>query len=185
MLDISHLGDRIRAVRKSRLMTIKTLSQFTGMSVGYLSTLEQNKTTPTIDNLAKICEVLNVSITDILEYDKPGHRVIRKKDIKENKYPDENMVVGIIDFKHDNCVLEHIRIGPGEATKRQECRHVANEMCTVITGVLTIDVEGEVYELYPGDSVFIKGGERHSIFNQGIEETLSVWIYQRNTGNIL
>lgn len=50
MLDISHLGDRIRSHRKNKLMTIKTLSQYTGLSVGYLSTLEQNKTTPNMDS---------------------------------------------------------------------------------------------------------------------------------------
>ncbi|MCF2681419.1 helix-turn-helix domain-containing protein [Faecalicatena contorta] len=50
MLDISHLGDRIRSHRKKKLMTIKTLSQYTGLSVGYLSTLEQNKTTPNMDS---------------------------------------------------------------------------------------------------------------------------------------
>ena len=34
MLDIIHLGDRIRDIRKKKVMTIKTLSQYTGLSVG-------------------------------------------------------------------------------------------------------------------------------------------------------
>ena len=67
MLDIRHLGERIRENRKKKMMTIKSLSEYTGLSVGYLSMLEQNKTTPTIDNLARICESLEISIVDILE----------------------------------------------------------------------------------------------------------------------
>ena len=65
MLEIQHLGDRIRENRKKKMMTIKSLSEYTGLSVGYLSTLEQNKTTLTVDNLAKICEALEIRIMDI------------------------------------------------------------------------------------------------------------------------
>ena len=185
MLDIIHLGDRIRDIRKKKVMTIKTLSQYTGLSVGYLSTLEQNKTTPTIDNLAKICEVLEVSITDILQMDGFGSVIIRKEEIREEQHPEENMTVGVIDFKKNNKILEYITIRPGKPAKRQEYRHVLDEMGTVLKGILSIDIEGTSYELYPGDSVFIRSGERHRIYNQTEEDTLSVWVYQRNTEGLL
>ena len=185
MLDFSHLGDRIRAYRKKKVMTIKTLSQYTGLSVGYLSTLEQNKTTPTVDNLAKICEVLDVSITDILQLKHSGSTVIRKNEMRLDQYPEENMTVGIIDFKKDSCVLEYITIRPGEPSKKQEYRHVRDEMGTVLKGTLSIEIEGECYELNPGDSVYIRSGECHRIFNQTEEDVLSFWIYQRNSEGLL
>lgn len=185
MLDTSRLGERVRDIRKKKLMTIKVLSQYTGLSVGYLSTFEQNKTTPTIDNLAKICEALEVSITDVLQMKGTGSAVIRKDEIKEELHPEENMSVGIIDFKQNNCVLEYIRIKPGDDIKKQYYRHVLDEMGTVLTGVLTIEIEDKTYELYPGDSVFVKGGERHCIYNKGTDEIMSVWVYQRSTDKLL
>lgn len=80
MLDIRHLGERIRENRKKKMMTIKSLSEYTGLSVGYLSMLEQNKTTPTIDNLARICESLEISIVDILESECEAKTIIRKEE---------------------------------------------------------------------------------------------------------
>lgn len=179
MMDISHLGERIRERRKKKMMTIKVLSEYTGVSAGHLSMLEQNKATPNIENLIRICEVLNISIAEILEEKRPGKSIIRKEEIREKQYPDENMTVGIIDFKQENNCLEYITILPGEAAKREEYRHVFPETCTVISGVLTIDIEGIIYVLNPGDSAYIKAGERHCIYNTGDEKTVSLWSYQR------
>ena len=113
MLDIRHLGERIRENRKKKMMTIKRLSEYTGLSVGYLSMLEQNKTTPTIDNLARICESLEISIVDILESECEAKTIIRKEELTEASYPDENLVVNIADFRRSNYVYEYITIQPG------------------------------------------------------------------------
>ena len=185
MLDLSHLGDRIREKRKKKMMTIKTLAQYTGLSAGYLSMLEQNKTSPNIDSLAKICEALDVNIAHILEGNRPGMRVIRKDEIRNEEYPDENMTVGIVDFKQNNCIYEYITIYPGDTKKKESYRHVCSEMCTVLAGVLMLDIEGETYELHPGDSAFIKGGEKHRIYNNNDVETISLWIYQKNSDGLL
>ena len=40
-------------------------------------------------------------------------------------------------------------------------------MCMVIKGTLNVEVEGEICSLHPGDSVYIKSRERHSISNPG------------------
>ena len=46
MLDLDHIGERIRECRKKKMMTIRVLGEYTGLSAGYLSMLEQNKTSP-------------------------------------------------------------------------------------------------------------------------------------------
>ena len=55
MLDLAHIGERIRECRKKKMMTIRVLGEYTGLSAGYLSMLEQNKTSPNVDSLARIC----------------------------------------------------------------------------------------------------------------------------------
>ena len=106
MLDIRHLGERIRENRKKKMMTIKSLSEYTGLSVGYLSMLEQNKTTPTIDNLARICESLEISIVDILESECEAKTIIRKEELTEASYPDGNVVGNRAEFRRSNYVYE-------------------------------------------------------------------------------
>ncbi len=62
MLDLAHIGERIRECRKKKMMTIRVLGEYTGLSAGYLSMLEQNKTSPNVDSLARICEALDIDI---------------------------------------------------------------------------------------------------------------------------
>lgn len=57
------LGENIRKIRKSNKMSINTLSQKSGVSLGYLSDLENNKATkPSNETLDKIAETLGVSV---------------------------------------------------------------------------------------------------------------------------
>ena len=135
MLDLAHIGERIRECRKKKMMTIRVLGEYTGLSAGYLSMLEQNKTSPNVDSLARICEALDI---------------------------------------------EYITIEPGESAKKEEYRHVFSEMCMVIKGTLNVEVEGEISSLHPGDSVYIKSRERHSISNPGKEPCVSIWVYHRD-----
>lgn len=57
------LGDNIRKIRKDKKMSINNLSKKTGISLGYLSDLENNKAkNPSIDKLELIADVLQVSV---------------------------------------------------------------------------------------------------------------------------
>ena len=56
--EVENIGQRIKEIRKSKSITIQKLSQFTDLSVGYLSNLERNQASPTLNNLQRICVAL-------------------------------------------------------------------------------------------------------------------------------
>lgn len=57
------LGDNIRKIRKEKKISINKLSELTGISLGYISDLENNKATnPSVDKLNLIANVLNVNV---------------------------------------------------------------------------------------------------------------------------
>ena len=90
------------------------------------------------------------------------------------------MTVEVADFGQGESIFEYITIEPGESAKKEEYRHVFSEMCMVIKGTLNVEVEGEICSLHPGDSVYIKSRERHSISNPGKEPCVSIWVYHRD-----
>ena len=64
------LGDNIRNIRKARKISLNNLARTSGISVGYLSDLENNKfTNPTLDKLKKIAQILEVQTTDFFNDD--------------------------------------------------------------------------------------------------------------------
>lgn len=62
------LGDNIRNIRKNKKISINKLSKITGISLGYLSDLENNKAkNPSIEKLESIAKALNVSVNDFFD----------------------------------------------------------------------------------------------------------------------
>lgn len=61
------MGNKIREIRLIKNISLNKLAKMTGISIGYLSDIENNKAqNPTMDKLNKIAEALEVSINDFL-----------------------------------------------------------------------------------------------------------------------
>lgn len=54
-------------------------------------------------------------------------------------------------------------------------RHESNELLTVVTGKLEVEVSGESYVVEPGDEVFIPRRALHSVRN--VHKAESRWLY--------
>lgn len=173
------IGKRLKKRRKEKGLTIKVLSEYTGLSVGYLSNLENDVNSPTLENLSKICEALDCKLTDIITDVSAGRVVVRKSEMDVKEYPQYNQRVSLVDFKRDNQLYEIITIQPGRVEDSPGWRHVYSETCTVLQGVLTVKMDGTVYRLEQGDSIYIPEKQKHAIYNEYNETCVSYWVYQR------
>lgn len=64
------LGDNIRKIRKAQKVSINNLSKMSGVSLGYLSDIENNKgTNPTTETLEKLAAALNVTVDEFFKED--------------------------------------------------------------------------------------------------------------------
>ncbi|AGK98199.1 helix-turn-helix domain-containing protein [Clostridium pasteurianum] len=60
-------GYNIKKIREEKHITINKLAELAGMSVGYLSDIENNKKkNPTIDKIEKIADALGITIKELL-----------------------------------------------------------------------------------------------------------------------
>lgn len=119
MLDLAHIGERIRECRKKKMMTIRVLGEYTGLSAGYLSMLEQNKTSPNVDSLARICEALDIDIQYALEGEMPGKTVIHREEMSKHLYPEENMTVRLQTLVRENRFLNILRLNRENLRKKK------------------------------------------------------------------
>lgn len=61
------LGDNIRRIRKSQKISINKLASMSGVSLGYLSDIENNNAkNPTMDKLQAIADALSIQVSDLL-----------------------------------------------------------------------------------------------------------------------
>ena len=79
------LGDNIRNIRKSKKISLNNLAKMSGISLGYLSDLENNKfTNPTIDKLNKIAQILEVQTTDFFNDDSNENSSFEVKEVSSS-----------------------------------------------------------------------------------------------------
>jgi len=64
-----NLGERLRAIRKSRNLTLQKLHERSGISVATLSTWENNNRRPSMSSLTKWAAAVGIDVWDIfIEY---------------------------------------------------------------------------------------------------------------------
>ena len=76
------LGEELRAARLAANLTQEKLADEAGISRNYVSLLELNRKSPTVDLLLGLCDTLGVSAADLIrrvEYDAPRRRRRRSR----------------------------------------------------------------------------------------------------------
>ncbi len=69
---LKQVGVFIYNQRKKRGVTIKDLNLMTGVGTAVISDLENTKSMPRIETLLRICEVLDISLSDLFDHMKLG-----------------------------------------------------------------------------------------------------------------
>ena len=170
MGNLDTIGTSIRRIRKLNKRTLQQLANETNLSVGYLSNIERNVTSPTLTNLQKICEVLDTSLGDLIERNAQDRVIIKKEDRESYIDNMEDMKIDIVDFGIDKVSFLVVELEPASHTKEERWTHEFDEVGIVIDGQLTVMMENEEIDLNEGDAIYIKANTKHSFFNKSTTE---------------
>lgn len=170
------VGGKIRALRKEKDITLKQLGKETGLSIGYLSNLERDACSPTLDNLQKICGVLEISLIELLDGMNQGRRVIRKEERKvvfekpgKVRYESIKFGSGLL----DGLVIE---LEPHSQYDSNNWVHNYDEIGLILEGKMYVSIDGEQIELEEGDAFYIKAKANHSLGNNSDTRCVSYWV---------
>lgn len=185
MTDISKIGYSIRSLRKSKGMTLQQLSAATGLSTGYLSNVERNVSSPTLDNIQKICEVFDKSLGDLLARNAEHKIVVRKEDREITIDEENNMLLETIDFGTGNATFLYMTMEPKSVSEQLWWTHECDEVGTVLSGELTAVMNDQSFDLKVGDTIFVPAGVRHCCYNKSdTAASVSYWAryWDKNEG---
>lgn len=178
------IGIRIKALRTEKQYTLKTLSDMTGLSVGFLSQTERGISSIAVDSLAKVAACLDVPLSvffsdqsqedteaDPVVHGFSAHRAMMSPQIIESILSHDKME---FDF-----LPRHFQLLPfsdPDTLKPEMYTHSGEEFVYVLTGIVTIWLENRRYTLYPGDSIQIHSNQPHNWANNTnkIAELLSI-----------
>ena len=163
------IGEKIRALRLENKMTLKELGQRTGLSLGYLSQLERGITDIATDLLAEVSQALGVDRSHFF----PQPRQVARRILRS--YEKEIFQIDSSRFIHYHLTNQHgsktmlpryielLPINSDEAI--QPYCHDGEEFLYVLEGVLTLFIEHEQQELFPGDSAHYLSTTPHNWAN--------------------
>ena len=171
------VGDTIRELRSQHALTLRQVSELTGLSLSYLSAVERSLASPSIASLQKLASAFDTNVLTLMSdsYEAPDTPVIRRG---ERRVLRSDHGVTIEDLSTARSELEPLvfTIQPG-AGSEGALSHEGEEFLYVLEGRLRLRLDGvDDYDLEPGDSMSYGSLRAHQFSNIGNEPTMVVWI---------
>jgi transcriptional regulator with XRE-family HTH domain len=175
------IGSEIRALRKTRRVSLELLAQRTDKSVGYLSQVERGLSHPTIDVLKAISSALGVHIGWFFPNGAPADPSDRGVVVREAARRRLSFGGGITDFllsPNLGGALEFMvcEFEPGATSGKDTIAHEGEEAGLVLCGSLELWVGKDHFVLEAGDSFTYQSSRPHRYANSGGCVTRVVWV---------
>ena len=162
------LGMRLRNRRKELGLTLQAVADGAGLSVGFISQVERDLTSPSLTSLLAIAQVLDMSVADILVA--PGGDSAMTRQSRRPVYGPDPDVFGYerISANFPGHVLSGVIIHESPGYRSEPIRHEGEEMFFMLEGSITVEVDGNCTVLHPGDSIHFDSMRRHSTWNHTV-----------------
>jgi transcriptional regulator with XRE-family HTH domain len=172
------VGREVRRWRQSRGLTLAQVGEQSGLNVGYLSQIENEKAVPSLEALATIAAALDVPPAWLLLDSSLPPRVVRDADRPRTEGPGGVVLLEVdAGTSRDVCVLEAV-VPPGMATGVHA--HQGDEHHLVLSGRWRMTQGEQTFELGPGDYLAWDPTVPHDVENIGDEPGRLLVIYPRH-----
>lgn len=170
--DVSkRIGYNLRQYRVNKGVSMDSLAKQIGISKLTLLKIEQGEGNPTLSVIWKIANGLNIPITALLSIE--SHvSISRKKDGMKLISSNDVLVVEPLFNSHGLIELYRGYLKPGGEYFSEAHRPGVMEFVTVMSGQLTVEVDGDTYNLDEYDSIRFKGDRPHKYANPSSSLTI-------------
>lgn len=166
------LGERIRDLRKSHGIGVKSFAEIVGVTPTYISQIERNITDPSLRVLRRIAKVLNVELTLLFASDMPSDVLVTTHGTRDVlKIPDSNtrfqlmMPYHTADERSPDMSVVLVDLAAGQVDSEDSIVHDYDELCIVLEGCVEYHTPEGIYSISEGDSLYIRKGIHHTIHN--------------------
>ncbi len=179
-----NLGEKIRTLRKKIGMTQKELAEQVGLTPSFISQLEKNLISPSLDSLLKLSEKLNTQPIYFLvegESSPLQKMVIRPEERQEIRLPtmkgkDIRLQLLVSDVLNRRMEPYLITMNEGARVEGHFYAHKGDEFAYVIEGEVEVEIQNEKHLLKQGDSLYIGSIFPSRWENTGKRDAVILWI---------
>lgn len=184
MLKISHddrpqqvkdIANKLRSTRKEQSLTMQYVADEAGLSVGFISQIERAITVPSLGSLVAIARVLGKPISFFVEDAGTDAETTRSDERKPFQVAEGGLTYERISAEFSGRKLSSVIVHEPPGHRDEPISHVGEELLFLLSGEVTVEVEGERTVLRTGDSIHFSSQRVHSIWNHGTETAKILW----------
>jgi transcriptional regulator with XRE-family HTH domain len=170
------IGERIRNLRQLSSLTQEELAERANLTKGFISQIERDLTSISLDSLIQILDALDENISDFFREASEEKIVYREKDRvtieKEHIKKFELLVPGSTNRRLEPILLT---LQKGESTPKEK-PHEGEEFGFVLRGRVNLRFGREVLKLKKGECFYLSAEKEHWLHNSSLKEAAILWI---------
>lgn len=162
------LGRKIRDLRLRRGLTVQQLAEATGLSKGFVSQVENGRTSPSLATLQDLARSLETSVAYLVVEEDQVPYVVRRTERPNMSVNGKGSRVEVMSAQpRRNLELLQADLPPGASMGEKRQFHDGEEVVLCVEGRITLVCGDHVVQLDAGDSCHFDGRVPHSIENAG------------------
>ena len=170
------IGERIRNLRQLSNLTQEELAERANLTKGFISQIERDLTSISLDSLIQILDALDENISDFFQDASEEKIVYRQKDRvaieKERIEKLELLIPGSTNRRLEPILLTLRR---GQITPREK-PHEGEEFGLILRGRINLRFGKEVQKLKRGECFYFSAEKEHWLQNPASREAVVLWI---------
>ncbi|MCX5266622.1 helix-turn-helix domain-containing protein [Streptomyces sp. NBC_00199] len=158
------VGAAVRRRRRSLELTLAVVAERSGLSVPFLSQIENDRARPSTSSLEKVADALRTTAVELLAAADPACSV----DVVRAENAEAGTGGGLEpqpEPRSRSLVRGHHQMHASEFTgdhdAGREFQYRNDQLMYVADGAVEIEAEGRAYRLGRGDTLYLTGGVRH------------------------
>jgi transcriptional regulator with XRE-family HTH domain len=171
------VGGRIRRRRAERGLTLARVAELSGLNLGYLSQVENDKASPSLETLAALAAALDVPIAWFLLDASVPPRLVRAADRPRRRGREGGGLTQVDGGIARDLAIFEGTMPPGHRTGFHA--HPGDEHHIVLSGRIRITQGETVVEAGPGDYVLLDGTLPHDAETVGDDPARLLIVYPR------
>lgn len=170
-----NIGQKIKQLRIKNGLTLEELASRSELSKGFLSQLERDLTSPSIDTLSDILEALGTDLSKFFEPVKKEQLIFKKNDFFEDKKEEYNISWVVPNAQKNDMEPIIITVHPHQRSMMID-PHEGQEFGYVVSGKAVLEYGSENLEIKKGESFYLKGEKLHCIYNPYEKDVVILWV---------
>ncbi len=163
------LGERLRAIRVLRRLTLRDVAEAARVSESFVSRLERGRSSASVATLQRLAGALGIEISDLFDETPPSQpRVLRREARQPLEWGHLGRKTLLTPKPFHSLEVVSAEFEPGGSTGDEPYTHGdSEELLLVLAGRVQLQLGTELFDLGKGDSVNYRSSTPHRVSNPG------------------